>query len=313
MRAFFSAASLAVLALAACGDDGGGGPDGGIDVSSLTYDPCTEATLVGGFEVLLDPAFTAAQGQVYNAVTPSQIEDTIVTDGACAIVKAPTLSCAPACAVGMTCNAAGTCVPTPVAQDVGTVTIAGLKAAVSMAPRAPTYFYNYTGTLPHPGFDPEAGLRVDVPSAGGTAVSLLGWGIDPLAGVPDEITLERGQPLALTWTAPAHTGPARFEISLNINGHGLVGEHLECVVDDTGSFTIPEALITRLFDDGRSGFPSMTVQRSTADSASTPLGCVEFRVHARKTVEIVIPGLESCTTDEECTPPETCQGDLTCG
>lgn len=304
------AAGLA-LCLVACGggDDDGGGDAAGIDVSGLTYAPCDRASHVGGFDVILDDGFTAVQGQVFDRVTPSRVYDVVGSDGACQWLRAPSLVCNPACAVGMTCGPGNTCVPQPVAQDVGTVTAAGLRADVTMAPRAPAYFYSYTGTLPHPGFAAGAGMRVD-----GTGFSLLGWGITPLEVGATTIAVQGGAALPLTWTAPPQAGPARIELSVNVNGHGLVGSHIECVVDDTGAFTIPEPMITSLVNDGLSGFPTLTIRRITTDSAELAAGrCVELDVESSVTLDVTIPGLTSCDGDEDCTPPETCQGDLTCG
>jgi hypothetical protein len=85
------------------------------------------------------------------------------------------------------------------------------------------------------------------------------------------------------------------------------------VVDDTGSFEIPEPLVTALVDDGLSGFPTVVIVRSSVDSASIDPGCVELRVKSEVTLPVEIPGLTSCDGDEDCTPPETCQSDLTCG
>lgn len=307
--------ALGVLGLgfaSACGgggdDDDGGGPDGGIDVSSLTYEPCALDQHVGGFDIILGDGFTGVQGQVFDRITPSRVSETIETSGACQWVRAPSLVCNPACAGGMTCGLDGTCAPTAVAQDVGTVTAAGLLAEVSMPARPPAFFYSFTGTLPNPGFAAGAGMRVD-----GTGFSLLGWGIGALEVGATTIEIQRGMALPLSWTAPANAGPAKIEISINVNGHGLVGSHIECVVDDTGSFTVPEPLITSLVDDGLSGFPTLTMRRTTTDSATVAGGCIELDVESAVTLEVTIPGLESCDGDEDCTPPETCQSDLTCG
>jgi len=300
---------LAALVLGACGgDDDGGDDDGGIDVSSLTYAPCARDRHVGGFDIILGDGFTSVQGQVFDSVTASRVYDTISTDGACEWVRAPSLVCNPSCGVGQTCGLGNTCVAAPAAQDVGTVTAAGLLADVSMAPRAPAYFYNFTGTLPNPGFAAGAGLRVD-----GTGFSLLGWGIEPLVVGATTIEIQSGVALPLTWTAPTRSGPAKVEISVNVNGHGLVGSHIECVVEDTGAFTIPAPLITSLVADGLSGFPTLTLRRTTTDSADIAGGCIELDVEAAKTLDVTVPGLTSCDGDEDCTPPETCQGDLTCG
>lgn len=308
-RALLVAIVLSVV-VAACGSNGddGGDDDGGIDVSSLTYAPCRQETHVGGFDIILGDGFTSVQGQVYNAITPSRVLDTLGTNGSCTWVKAPSLVCNPACSTSQTCGAGNVCVDAPVAQDVGTVTVAGMLADVSMAPRPPVYYYNFTGTLPHPGFTAGAGMRLDAPG-----FSLLGWGIDPLTIAGTTINVQSGAALPVAWSAPSMTGPAKVEISLNVNGHGLVGSHVECVVDDTGAFTIPEPMITSLLDDGQSGFPTLSVRRTTTDSVDTANGCVELDVESSVTLDVIIPGLESCNGDEDCTPPETCQTDLTCG
>jgi hypothetical protein len=222
-------------------------------------------------------------------------------------VRAPRLVCDPSCRVGQTCGPGGACVDTPVAQDVGVVTAEGLAAEVTMDPRPPAYYYSYTGILPHPGFAAGAGLRVTAAD-----LTLLGRGIAPLAIAADPIEVEPGAAVPLTWIAPAEAGPARVEISLDVNGHGLVGSHVECVVEDTGAFTIPEPLVTSLLGDGLSGFPTLTVRRTTTDSADRASGCVELDVESSVTLEVTIPGLTSCDGDEDCPPPETCQADLTC-
>jgi hypothetical protein len=295
------------LAAAACGAGDGGGDDD-IDVSGLTYAPCPAASHIGGFDLILGDGFTAVQGQVFDAVTPSRVPETISTEGACTWVRAPMLVCNPACATGETCGPGGTCVAQPVAQDVGAVSVAGMLATVTMAPRPPAFYYSFTGTLPHPGFAPGAGMRLDAPG-----LSLLGWGIEPLTAATPTIGVQAGAAVPVSWTAPASAGPARVELSLNVNGHGLVGSHVECVADDTGSFVIPEPLVTSLLADGMSGFPTLTVRRTSTDSTTVTAGCVELDVESSVTLDVIIPGLVSCNGDEDCTLPQTCQADLTCG
>jgi hypothetical protein len=248
------------------------------------------------------------QGQVFDSVAPATAHVPLASEGGCTWLRAPTLVCDPACSVGTTCTPAGTCVAQPVSRDVGTVTAEGLLTAVSMAPRPPVYFYSFTGDLPHPGFSAGAGMRVR-----GDGFELLGWGIEPLVVGATTIEIQRGLALPLTWTAPSTAGPAKIEISVNVNGHGLVGSHVECIADDSGAFTVPEALITSLIDDGLSGFPTLTLRRTSTDRASLGSGCIELDVESAHTLEVTIPGLTSCDDDEDCVAPETCQPDLTCG
>lgn len=296
--------------LAACGSDGSG--DGDIDVSRLTYRPCAADRHLGTFKVALESGFTAVQGQVFDSVTPSRVTRTLATDGACTWVRAPTLVCNPSCSAGQTCGLGGQCVATPTAQDIGTVEVDGLRTSVSMAPRPPAYFYSFTGTLPHPGVASGAGVRLRA-----SGLELLGWGIEPLEVGFSTLMVQTGMAVPLTWTAPSNTGPsagpAKMEISLNVNGHGLVGSHVECVVEDTGAFTIPESLVSSLLADGLSGFPTLTLRRTTTDSADLAAGCVELDVESAVKLDVTIPGLRSCDGDEDCISPEICRGDLTCG
>jgi hypothetical protein len=301
--------AILILLVAACGGAStAGDDDGDIDVSSLTYKPCAQDAYVGGFDIILGDGFTAVQGQIDNGVTPSLVDDILATDGACAWVRAPSLVCDPGCSSSQTCSPGNVCIDAPVAQNVGTVTVAGMLGDVSMPPRPPIYFYNFTGDLPHPGFAAGAGMRLDAPG-----FSLYGWGIDALTTPATTIGVQSGASVPVTWSAPALIGPTKVEISLNVNGHGLVGSHVDCVVDDTGSFAIPEPLVTSLLNDHVSGFPRLTVRRTTTDSADTANGCVELDVESAVTLDVIIPGLQSCSGDEDCTAPQTCQPDLTCG
>lgn len=300
---------LALAVVAGCSSDDADDDLGdGIDVSELTYAPCAAASHVGGFEIILADEYTAVQGQVFDAITPVRVTETLATEGACSWVRSPMLVCDPACATGQTCSLDRECVAQPAAQDVGTVVVHGLAVAVTMAPRAPAFFYNFPGTLPHPGFAAGAGIRLELGE-----LDLLGWGIEPLVLGASTLQVESGSPVELTWTAPADAGPAKVEISLNVNGHGLVGSHIECVADDTGAFTIPEALVADLLADGLSGFPTLTIRRVTTDSAAMEWGCVELDVKSGHTLDVTIPGLESCDEDDDCTLPEICRPDLTCG
>lgn len=303
---------LLIPLVAACtGDDGTGTAT--IDVSALTYSPCAAAERVGGFEVVLTTEFTGVQGQVFDSVLPSSVPTTIATVGECRLVAAPNHQCQPTCGTSEVCSANQTCVAYPAAHPVGTVAVAGLASPIEMTPRLPTYYYTNTASLPEPAYEPSAGLRVSAAGGDYAAFSLLGWGIERLVLGSTSISVVRDTALPLTWTAPAEEGPAKVIISLNINGHGLVGSHVECTVADTGAYTLPASLITQLVDSGTSGFPTITVTRATVDSTAIEPGCVDFRVHSAIKLDVTIPGLVSCDDDDDCTAPQTCQGDLTCG
>jgi hypothetical protein len=78
-------------------------------------------------------------------------------------------------------------------------------------------------------------------------------------------------------------------------------------VPDTGSFEIPEALITGLFEFGLSGFPAIVLTRRSADSVETDLGCVELVAATSVRVPVDVPGLTSCTAAApQCPDGQTC-------
>ena len=298
--------------VAACSAGAGGGeplPDAGV----LVYGACDPASRVGTFEVDLAEKFTGVQGQVFDGVVPSDILETLETEGDCRRARAPVYFCDPACAVGEACNAQGACVPYPVAHDVGLVTVTGLKDDVEMEALPPANYYTNRDPLPHPGFLPGADIALAAAGGDYPPFRLRGWGVSALEVFSAEIVVEAGAVVPLTWATPSEAGPTRLRISLNVNGHGVTGSRIECEVPDTGAFTLPEPLVTALVNDGLSGFPTLALTRTTADSTDLPPGCVEFRVQSQRSIPVSIPGLVSCDGDEDCTPPETCQSDLTCG
>lgn len=58
--------------------------------------------------------------------------------------------------MGTTCDATGTCMPTPTDVSVGKVTVSGLKASIEMTAQAAVFFYVNTAQRDHPGFDEGA-------------------------------------------------------------------------------------------------------------------------------------------------------------
>ena len=316
--ASFALAALAALAASACGgddddDDDDSADAGTVDVSDLVYAACDDAVRLGGFAVELEESYTGVQGKVADGVVAASVLETVASDGDCRMIAAPLLSCDPACANDETCGAEGACLPYPRSIDVGTVTVAGLKVAVAMEPLAPTSYYTNPIPLPHPGYDPGDGIELTATGGDVEPFTLRGWGVSALVIDETTVEVEAGAALALSWTPPPADGPAQVVLALNVNGHGLVGKRIACVVDDSGAFTIPEPLITALVDDGLSGFPTLAVTRSSADRVELASGCVDFRVETTRVLEVTVPGLISCDSPDDCPDGQTCQADLSCG
>jgi hypothetical protein len=306
---------IGLLLFAACGgaDAGGGGEDAGpIDVSDLAYSPCDPAEHVGTFRIDLAEKYTGISGTVALAVVPQDVPLLAAEDGNCRLWAPRELFCDPGCAPGETCGEDG-CIPYPANLDVGTVTVDGLLVAVEMTPTPPAQNYTNPEPLPHPGFAAGSGIRLRASGSDVEAFTLLGWGISPLASDLAEVVADRGMPVSIAWNAPEDAGPARVRISLDVNRHGGAASRIECDADDTGSFEIPSALVDGLFDAGLSGFPRVVLRRRSMDRVEIAPGCVELDVGAPLDLDVSIPGLDSCTEDGDCTAPETCQPDLTCG
>ncbi|MDC0706938.1 hypothetical protein POL68_00480 [Stigmatella sp. ncwal1] len=289
--------------------DGNGDTDG----SELAYTPCALEERAGQFTVELGDGSTSVQGRVLNGVVPSNVRQVEAQEGPCRLLRGRSLFCNPACGASQTCGEDGVCIPYPTPQDVGTVQIRGLKAALSLTPNSAKFYFNGGSSLPHPGFDAGAALTLEARGAEVPAFSLRGRGIQALA-VPDApITVERGKTVAVSWTPPSDPGAARIQIVMDLAHHGGIAASLECdAVPDSGSYVIPAGLITKLLDVGVAGFPKITISRRTADSTDTSAGCVELLVLSQTERELTLPGLVSCSSDEDCPTGQSCQSDLTC-
>jgi hypothetical protein len=305
------------------------GPDAGVASAPLTtYQTCKDEVRMGDFELALRErqndieAFTGIEpATVYDSIDPSTIAKVEMEIGGCRILRPPQAipPCSPECNQDtQICTLAG-CKPRPTAQDLGTVSIDGLKVPGTLDKRAGDFVYT-NPQWPHPAFDEGADLVLRATGAGRNApFTARGWGVGSLIVPPEKLLVENGKPVTLTWTPPGKPGPTRMLINFSVNRHGSVDAWLECEVPDTGSHTIDAALVSRLFSFGLSGFPSVDMKRQTADTAMVASGCVEFNVVSAVNREITVPGLISCTGQDPepgqpppCPPGQTCGDDLRC-
>lgn len=311
-------ARAALAALACVASCGGSSESDGADAAPVapgTPDGvCPADVVVGSFEAELRDGFTSVQGKVESGVTPFRVPELIASEGACRFMRPAQLFCDPPCGSDTTCDATGACVPTPVSISVGVVTATGLASPIEMTASPPVYFYTNRDPLAHPGFAEGAELQLRATGDGDVAAFTLdARGIAALAVIGDSVALQQDQIVALQWTPAAQPGLGEIYIDLNIAQHGGNPGWIECVVDDTGSFELPVALTNQLLANGFSGFPSLAITRRSADHTDTSAGCVQWVALSTATLPVEIPGLTSCSDDEDCPPGQTCQGDLTCG
>ena len=133
-------------------------------------------------------------------------------------------------------------------------------------------------SLSHPPF--SAGDLVQLDTAGGAfaPVRLHGVGVEPLT-IPDDTWLVPSEgDLTISWNPPASPGRGEVHMRMNIDQHGVSPILLECTFEDTGSGTIPEALLQALIQSGVSGFPNGRITRRTVDSTTLGDGCMDFTV-----------------------------------
>jgi hypothetical protein len=313
---------LSILCAAACGG-------GGTDPDARRGDP---SLLVGAFELEVvapiaangtTPArdgYTSVLGTIYDAPQPSPLAWAVtMTDGACTLYVPDPPFCATPCGTDAVCVAADTCQAYATKQSVGAVTARGLATTAGadelvMTPVVNNYQVPAGTTLAYPAFAEGDALELAAEGSAFTdpfTLSAMGIGELALANA-DGLALVRGEALALGWTAGTVSGAA-VTVKLDISHHGGSKGKIECRAPDTGALVLGAGLVAALLDLGAAGFPTIIVARTITASAVISAGRVDLNVSAEVERPIAVPGVESCTEDTECTPPESCQDDLTCG
>jgi hypothetical protein len=303
-------------AMGGSGATGGSGGDDDAGTAEYAYSACPKAERVGGFKVssfeanaAMPKPYSSVVGEVKDGVVPANVPDPVTTLGSCTLVRGRNLACAPECEVGTTCDPDGTCIPEPRNQDVGTVTINGLKDAVSMEARAVSLNYDAAGTHQF-----DEGAAITLSATGGTLspFDLVAEGVGLLALAGDPVTIPSATPVTVSWTPPAQPGRSHVLATLNIALHGGDPVRIECDAPDTGTLEIPAALIDELLSYAFSGFPRLDLVRQTAGSVDLDVGCVDLTVAAHATVDVEIDGFTSCNDELPCPMGQVCTVDLFC-
>jgi hypothetical protein len=292
---------------------GGSATGGSSGDGPLPYEPCELGSRTGGFTVELGDGFTAVTGFVKNAVTPSDVPELVSEAGSCTLFRARNLFCDPPCGSGTTCGESMSCVASPMNQSVGTVSVAGLAVPLEMMPSGVNSYTNPASPeLPHPGFSEGATIVLSATGGAYSPFELEGRGIAAIALDEAPLSVVRGQPLALRWAPPAEAHGQVVHLKFEFNRHGGTPTWLECDAPDTGSFDVPSSLLDALLDLEVSGWPTLMAARRTVDSTTVASGCVELRVVSAVTVDVSLPGITSCDSENPCPPPQECQANLLC-
>jgi hypothetical protein len=249
--------------------------------------------------------YSAALGRFFDGPSPSPIPLELDTEqGACKLLVPSHPFCSTAC-VDAACTADDVCTKYPTPLDVGPIAIEGLGATLNVQPSTSMFIYQ-PPSLPYPPC-----TEGDAVKASASGFSLQAKCIAPLEVTSAEpIPVKTGMPVQLTWK-PASAGGARIRIGLDLAHHGGKKGEIDCDVPDTGSFDIPEPLVTKLISLGLAGFPTISVSRVSLGTDSKQ-SHVELIV-SQSVLRAIDTGVTSCQEDGECTAPETCRDDKTCG
>jgi hypothetical protein len=266
---------------------------------------CDVSVRTGGFKIEKQVDFGVVQGEVRDGVVPTAIPIVVDDDGRCRLLERRNLACFPAC-VGMeTCGESGACIPFPRQVSVGEVSISGLTRATVMSPLMPGNSYLSPGA-PNPPYGVESPI---VLSALGQesipAFQLFGIGSEPLGDAPSWV-LTAGSDLVLEWSAPTVDVATTVLAELTIDQHGITPLSLSCELEDTGTATIPAAIVDRLIASGVTGFPNGRITRRTADHVDLAIGCVDLVVGSPLAASVSVSGFTPCDAPADCPSGQTC-------
>ena len=266
---------------------------------------CDVSVRAGGFSVERQVDFGVIEGTILEGVVPTSVPSVSLVEGNCRLLERRNLACIPACVGAETCGESGTCIPYPRQLSVGEVSITGLTRVTTMSPLMPGNKYFAPGA-DNPPFDVLSPIVLSAAGAGVLpAFQLFGVGSEPLAAAPSW-TIEAGTDWILEWPAPTSGAETSVLVELTIDQHGITPLMLSCVLEDTGSATVPASIIDQLVGSGISGFPNGRIVRRTADHIDLDIGCVDFVVGSPLAASISISGYTPCQSREDCSSEQTC-------
>lgn len=283
---------------AGTGNAGSGTTLGGITVKLVEANAATGAA-----------AYTSLLGKFQDGPQPPNIPlEVAEVNGDCALLVPSLPSCIPTCPNNALCTDDGVCTPFPNAVNVGTIDVEGLGAGpFSMQPLTSAFAYQAPMTLPNPPCEEGSTVRA----------AADGFALDSPCVAQLELTtsdapsVRSGEALPLSWVPAGVPDISHVHVVLDVAHHGGKKGEIVCDVSDTGSFDIPEPLVTRLVELGLAGYPTVVMTR-TSGAAVTEASDIVLTI-ASPLERLVNTGVISCTEDADCPSGTTCQVELVCG
>jgi hypothetical protein len=249
--------------------------------------------------------YSAVLGRFFDGPTPPPIPLVLDTEeGDCKLFVPLHPFCETPCTPAV-CTADDVCTPYPTTLPVGSLTIDGLGETLEIEPSTSMFIYQ-SPSLPYPPCSDGEPVSV---SARGFALEAECIAPLELRG-PDPIPVMTGEPVSVSWVAARPDAGSRIRIGLDLAHHGGKKGEIDCDVPDTGSFDIPEPLVTKLISLGLAGYPTISVSRVAVGSDATRPDLVLLVSESLQ--RAVDTGVKSCQEDSDCTAPEMCGADRAC-
>lgn len=295
-------ASLAILLLlAACGDDQQVDADASMDPDADSNADPLFPTSAGAIVIEEGVERIEDEQLSYGRVFAHISEDTApwfhtetMREGSCRLLEFTQGFCDPFCP-GI-CVEDGVCVDFPSYAAAGPIAIDGLTQPITLTSEAPYHFYNPTAFPINEDLfgagDPIAasapGATIPAFEVGATGVATLELDFDDL-----NFTITDGQDAVIEWT-PAGSGRVRLTLNSRNDAHGLpLNAIIECDGPDTGSITVPQALVEAFPPASGYGIcvsldcPSSHLQRYSRGTTTAGATEVELWVASKVTFGVV--------------------------
>jgi hypothetical protein len=263
-------------------------------------------------------AHTSVLGTLYDSPEIPETYITAATSGDCSLLT-PTAPpfCDPGCSEPTpVCTIDGKCVKNPTLINVGELSMGGLSVAgvtSTFALKSVANKYQPPGTvkLDYPPCATGDTAKVSGTFSGSNVEAATAC-IEPLDLLnSDPVPLESGSPLTLEWTAPSSGTNSKIFVELDISHHGGSKGRIRCLTKDIGQLTIDETLVTALIELGVTGFPQLTVTRTSTGTSAIGEGSLNLTIENSVGRLLQVPGIYNCTESSEC-PAEkpTCNPDF---
>jgi hypothetical protein len=283
---------------------GSGGTSSDAGGSANAGSSAADGEAFGSFKIVLHEelaeaaAHASATGQLFDAATTAMTSKVDSESGDCTLLVPDVPACR---ACDGVCVTDGDCQPAPRPIDAGEVAIEGLAGGgVKLTRDRRMFFYQAAAALPFPPCQEGADVTLAGPDFDATVQCVA-----PLVLITQEpVVVKTGSAVQLEWAPPEDSASSRIAIKLDISHHGGKKGEIACDVPDTGSFALPEALVSKLISLGVAAQPTIGLKRE-ATAAARGRTSVRFTI-VSPVERAVDTGFRSCVGGEACPEGTTC-------